>query len=315
MKRARLPAQHGGREPRHSPLACVTEFRVLGPVEARYGGALLRLGGAKQLTALAALLINHERLVSDSRLIHLLWGDSPPRTVNAQLYTYISRLRKRLSVTVGIHRVGAGYCLALENASLDYDQFRQLSDTGIFELNTAQYRSAADHLAEALRLWRGPALSGTTDILCNEQKVFLEQCRITVLESRMEADLALGRHAQVLAELHALSARYPMHEVFRGQLMRALCRCGRQGDAIKTYHDGRRLLATELGVDPDAKLQRTFQAIITGDECLSWPGSGAAPITRALECWPLADSSVNSVAGVVTVPLALRRRLHERRPP
>ncbi len=272
-EQARSLPQRSERESRCVPLGRFTDFSVLGPVEARQGESILPLGGAKQITVLAALLIEHEEVVSDRRLIHLLWDDNPPRTVAAQLYTYVSRLRRRLSGAVDFYRVGSGYRMAFRNAFLDYDKFRQLSELGISELNTAEYRSAADHLAEALRLWHGPALSNATETFSEEQSASLEQGRMTALESRIEADLVLGRHTQILPELQTLSVQYPMHEMFRDQLMRALCRSGRKSDAIRVYNEGRRLLMEELGVDPDVKLQQTLRAIITGDERLLSPGS------------------------------------------
>lgn len=247
-------------------------FRILGPVEAYREGTTLRLCGEKQITALAALLIEHGRVVSDNTLICLLWGDKPPRTADAQLYNYVSRLRKQFSGAADFRRIGSGYSMVFNNASLDYDQFCPLSQTGISKLKSGDYEAAADNLRDALRLWRGLPLSNVTVFFSDLYQASLEQYRMSVLENRIEADLALGRHAEILGELHALSARYPLCELFQDQLMRALCRCGRKGDAIRTYHDVRHLLAEELGVDPDARLQHTFEAAISGEERLMPPG-------------------------------------------
>lgn len=260
-----MSLQHNRSEEQHSYSAPVTEFKVLGPIAASLAGRPLRLGGTKQLTLLAALLIEHERVVPDERIVYFLWGDRPPRTVDAQLHTYVSRLRKQLSVSSDFFRVGSGYCMTIRDASLDYDDFNSLSSLGIAALKVADHARAAEYLMKALRLWEGPVLSNVTDLFAEEYRAVLEQNRIAALECRIEADLALGRDIQVLAELHMLTAHYPMHETFRDQFMRALVRCGRQADAIRTYHQGRSLLADELGVAPGARLQETFSAIIKGD--------------------------------------------------
>jgi DNA-binding SARP family transcriptional activator len=243
-------------------------FRVLGPVGAYRDGTILRLGGEKQITVLAALLIEHERVVTDSTLICLLWGEKPPRTADAQLYTYVSRLRRRFPGAAAFHRIGSGYSMVLDNSSLDYDQFCHLSKMGMSQVKSGDYSVAANHLSGALELWRGPSLSNVTVFFSDLYQPSLEQCRMSVLENRIEADLALGRHAEILGELYELSVRYPLCEMFRDQLMRALCRCGRKSDAIRAYHEVRHLLAEELGVDPDAKLQQTFEAVIRGEERL-----------------------------------------------
>lgn len=258
-----MPTQRSEREKEQGkPVA----FRILGPVEASREGTALKLDGEKQVTTLAALLIEHGRVVSDGSLIRLLWGERPPRTADAQVYTYVSRLRRQLSGAVAFHRIGAGYCMELNNASLDYDQFCLLSEIGTSELKSGDYKAASGHLGDALSLWRGLPLSNVTIFFSSLYQASLEQCRMSVHEKRIEADLALGRHAEILGELYALSARYPLYEMFQDQLMRALSRCGRKSDAIRAYHEVRHLLAEELGVDPDAKLQRTFEAVVRGEE-------------------------------------------------
>lgn len=263
-------AQLDIRGARQANPAHIAGFKILGPVGVRCNGRDLLLGGAKQLTVLAALLMANERVVHDSRLIALLWGADPPKTVDAQLCTYVSRLRNSLPDSTEFFRRGQGYSMITRNASFDYEEFCYFSDVGISAFNAANYRAAASYLREALMLWRGPPLVNTTVFFADEQVAGLEERRLTALEFRIEADLALGRHARLLAELYTLTAQYPLREMFRDQLLRALFRCGRQGDAIEIYHEGRRLLAEELGVDPDITLQQTFQAIIMGDRGLRY---------------------------------------------
>jgi DNA-binding SARP family transcriptional activator len=254
-----------------------TEFRILGPVGVYHGGREIMLGGAKPLTVLAALLVERGAVVHDDRLISLLWGSDPPRTVGAQLYTYVSRLRKLLPPDIHFSRVGHGYSMSTGNARFDYEDFCRLSDLGSAELSASNYCRAAGYLGEALALWSGPALSNVTEFLSDEQAAGLEERRLATLERRIDADLALGRTEYLLAELHVLAAQYPLRESFRDKLMRALYRCGRQGDAIRVYHEGRRLLADELGVDPDIALQETFRAILAGEPALRLAGGAGAP--------------------------------------
>jgi DNA-binding SARP family transcriptional activator len=253
------------------------EFRILGPVGVRYDGRDLLLGGKKPLTLLAALLMNRGAAVHDSRLIEFLWGSNPPKTVDAQLYTYVSRLRKQLSSAAEFARRGEGYAMSTGRVSFDYEVFQRLFDLGAEELGAARYQQASNYLARALEMWSGPALTNVTEFFSDEQAAGLEERRLTALEYKIEADLALGRESQVLSDLYVLTARHPMREIFRDQLMRALFRCGRQAEAIKIYHDGRRLLADELGVDPDHALQRTYRAILAGDLRLRFAGAGGAP--------------------------------------
>lgn len=249
------------------------EFRILGPVGARYDGQELSLGGAKPLTVLAVLLVERG-VVHDSRLISLLWGSNPPRTVGAQLYTYVSRLRKSLPDAIKFSRIGQGYSVEIGSARFDYNDFCRLSDLGTMHLNSSNYRWAAEYLSAALDLWSGPALSNVTEYLSDEQAIGLEERRLTALERRIDADLALGREEQLVGELHVLTAQHPLREAFRDKLMRALFWCGRQSEAIRVYHDGRRLLAEELGLDPDFRLQETFSAILSGGATLQRAGKG-----------------------------------------
>lgn len=245
------------------------EFRILGPVEVRAGEESLPLGGAKQRTVLAVLLLAKGQVVRDSRLSHLLWRDTPPTTASAQIYTYISRLRKMLTDDVTIVRHRQGYALTIGQATFDYDDFRRLSELGRAELAEGRYREASGHLSRALDLWNGPALTDVTDYLLDEELAGLEEIRMATLESRIETDLALGRYAELVSELLKLVGQYPLRESFRAHLMFALHRCGRQADALSVYHEGRRMLADELGVDPDVALRETYQGILTGRPSLS----------------------------------------------
>jgi DNA-binding SARP family transcriptional activator len=242
------------------------EFRILGPVGAWRGSGEVPLAGAKQRTVLAALLLASGKVVSDDRLTALLWGwDEPPATRNAQIYTYVSRLRQRLGPQVQLVRQRAGYAMEIGDTWFDLTEFERLSQEGHRELTAGNAAGAARSLRAALATWRGVALDQVTDHLSAVELPRLEVARLTALESRVEADLALGGHHGLVAELTQLVADHPVRERFRAQLMMALYRCDRQSDALATYHEGRRVLAEELGVDPGAALAQAHQIVLTGD--------------------------------------------------
>lgn len=247
------------------------DFRVLGPIEARTADSRVPLSGSKVHTVLAALLLARGRVVSDQRLTSLLWGWDPPATAGAQIYTYMSRLRKRLGDEIEIVRRPPGYVLDARDSRIDVLEFERLEQQGRTALAESRYREAAALLDRALALWQGPALSNATHHLRETELPQLEEARTLALEGRVEADLALGRHEEVLAELTGLVARFPVREQLRAQLMTALYRCGRQADALHVYHDARKVLADQLGVDPGAALDATYQAVLNGSIGLESP--------------------------------------------
>lgn len=255
------------------------DFRILGPVEARRGGARIALSGSKVHTVLAALLLARGRVVSDSRLNTLLWGWDPPATAGAQIYTYMSRLRKHLGDDVEIVRQQPGYLLRTGDSAIDLVAFEKLEREGRQALRAGAYEEAGELLGRALGLWRGPALANVTEHMHAEELQPLEEARTQTLEYRIEADLALGRHERVTGELSGLVARFPTRERLRAQLMTALYRCGRQADALNTYHEGRRVLAEQLGVDPGVALGDTYKAVLNGDLGLESPAP-IGPVSR-----------------------------------
>lgn len=247
------------------------DFRVLGPIEARQGDARIPLSGSKMHTVLAALLLARGRVVSDSRLSSLLWGWDPPATAGAQIYTYTSRLRKRIGDHVDIIRRPPGYLMVIRDSRIDLLEFERLEQAGRTALAARRYADAARLLSSALALWHGPALSNATPHLRDMELPQLEEARTLALEARIEADLALGRHDEVVAELTGLVTRFPVREQLRSQLMTALYRSGRQADALHVYHDARSVLADQLGVDPGAALDATYQAVLNGSIGLESP--------------------------------------------
>ncbi|MYW67605.1 AAA family ATPase [Streptomyces sp. SID8379] len=241
------------------------EFRVLGPVEAVREGERVALSGSKIHTVLAALLLAQDRVVSDARLSSLLWGWDPPATAGAQIYTYMSRLRKQLGDDAGILRRPPGYVLHAPGAVVDLLEFRRLEQSGRGALARRRFEEAAGLLRQALGLWHGAALGNVTEFLREAELAPLEEERMLAVEARIEAELELGGHERVTAELTGLVATFPVRERLRAQLMTALYRCGRQAEALHVYYEGRQVLAEQLGIDPGQVLGATYQAVLGGE--------------------------------------------------
>ncbi|MFJ2742766.1 BTAD domain-containing putative transcriptional regulator [Streptomyces sp. NPDC087440] len=240
------------------------EFRILGPVEARRDGVVLPLAGAKIHTVLAALLLAKGRVVSDGRLSELLWGWSPPTTMNAQIYTYISRLRKQLGDGVDIARCQPGYALDPGASWIDSVEYDRLDRLGRDALEARHFDKASALLTGALDLWRGLPFASTTEFLCEAEAPQWEETWATTLVCRIEADLALGRHGELVPELTRLVAEHPLNERLRAQLMTALYRSSRQGDALSVYRQGRTVLREELGIDPGPALREVHRQVLDG---------------------------------------------------
>ncbi|MER5467630.1 AfsR/SARP family transcriptional regulator [Streptomyces sp. NPDC002685] len=240
------------------------EFRILGPVEVRDGQRRIALAGTKMQTVLAALLLARGRTVSDDRMSALLWGWEPPTTRNAQICTYVSRLRKQLGPDIELVRRTPGYLIRTGPARLDLLEFERLADLGRKAQARGRYGEAAGLARSALDLHRGSPLADVTDFLADAERPRLEEAWATVLEQRIEADLELGRHSALVPELTGLVQEYPVHERLRSYLMIALYRCDRQADALAVYRTGCRVLAEELGIDPGPALTQAHQAVLEG---------------------------------------------------
>jgi DNA-binding SARP family transcriptional activator/DNA-binding beta-propeller fold protein YncE len=230
------------------------EFRILGPFEVWSNGERLVLGRGRQKALLALLLLHANRVVPRGRLIDELWGETPPATAGAALLNYVSRLRRLLGEG-RLETHGPGYQLRIAPEELDAARFeRHVND---------------ERFDEALALWRGPALVDFGSApFAQPEAARLEELRITVLEERIERELGRGRHREVIGELEALAAAYPLRERFRVQLMLALFRAERQAEALDVYRQARRTLVDELGIEPGEELQRLERAILTHDPSL-----------------------------------------------
>ncbi|WP_409060999.1 BTAD domain-containing putative transcriptional regulator [Streptomyces sp. SYP-A7185] len=263
------------------------EYRILGQVEVRHDGKELPLYGAKPRTVLSALLLADGLVVYDSQLGEHLWGQKAPATRNAQIYTYISRLRKMLGPHARITRRSPGYLMQIDETSrFDLDEFTDQSQRGHDALHKGDYPQAVSLLSSALSLWRGPALANVSSHLAEAVRPQLEEARITAHSGRIEAELALGRHASLVPRLTQLVREYPLQERFRAQLMTALYRCDRQADALALYEQGRRMLAASLGVDPGALLHEVMLAILNSDPRLLGPVRERSPAVAGRSALP-----------------------------
>ena len=244
------------------------EFLVLGPVQVLDEGRPLTLQSGRQTRLLAALLLSAGEIVSRDRLIDTLWGEQPPPTAAKALQVQIHTLRKLL----GRERIatdGPGYRLDVAPGELDLERFERLVARGRNELATGDAEAAATSLREALALWRGPALADVAyEPFAQGDIARLEELRLVALEARIEADLALVRHEEIIGELESLVSLHPGRERLHGQLMLALYRSGRQQDALAVYRRARRALRDELGLDPGPGLQELQQAILRQDSAL-----------------------------------------------
>ena len=233
------------------------EFRILGPLEARDGDRVLNLGGPKPRALLAALLVHANEPVPAERLAMALWGEDAAADAVKTLHVHVSRLRKALGGGDSLETAGGGYRLRVGPGELDAGRFEQLVADGRERLAAGDPERAAALLRDALALWRGSALADVD--ADGAAAARLEEQRLAALELRIEADLAGGRHGELVGELQELTASHPVRERLHGQLMLALYRSGRQADALDAYRRAHVHLAEELGLEPGAEL-RTLQA-------------------------------------------------------
>ena len=278
------------------------EFRILGPLEVVEQGRALPLGGARQRTLLALLLTRANEVVSADRLIHELWRAEPPRTAANALQYHVSQLRKALAPSEAIVTQEPGYVIRVGPDELDLLRFEALVE----EARQAAPELAAQRLREGLDLWRGPALADLAhESFAQGEIPRLEELRLETLERRFEADLALGRHAEIVGEVQALVLAHPLRERPRAVLMQALYGSGRQVDALEVYRQTRRLLVEELGIEPSPALHDLEQAILRHDPALISQESPAAPRQRAIMVVATDPSRLDELLAIAE-PLARR---------
>jgi DNA-binding SARP family transcriptional activator len=252
------------------------EFLLLGPLEARRRDRPVRLGSIKHRMLLAKLLLHPNQVVSTDELIDAVWGEEPPPTVKQSLQNHVAALRKAIEHGGGpsgprtLVTRDPGYLVRVDPDQLDLDRFQRLAHDGRAALAAGDPGRAAELLGRALLLWRGPVLADVAASagLAWPELVGIDERRVAALEARIEADLALGRHRELVGELEGLVRLHPLREHLHGQLMLALYRSGRQADALAAYRSARRTLVQELGIEPSVGLQRLEQAILAQDAAL-----------------------------------------------
>jgi YVTN family beta-propeller protein len=259
-------------------------FQVLGPLEVEADDGPVVLGGPKERLLLALLLTRPNQVVPVETLVRGLWGEQPPPTAAKTLQSHVKRLRRALEPARARGAVGEvlvtrepGYLLRVAPGALDAARFEELTAQARRALSEGQADDAASLLREALGLWRGRAFEEFLDSDVGvAESDRLAELRLGALEDRIEADLRLGRHRELVAELEGLVRDQPLRERLWAQLLLALYRSGRQADALLAYQRARKVLVEELGIDPGAELRRLHAAILAQDPGLDLPASAEA---------------------------------------
>ena len=283
-------------------------FRVLGPLEVWRNGQPLRLGAAKQRALLGLLLIRRGEVPRDV-LVEALWGERPPKGARNTLQVYVSRLRPVLGRGVIVTTPG-GYRLDVEPGAVDAGQFESLFREGSDLLAAREVRRASALLSEGLGLWRGPAFADLRyEAFAQVEAGRLDELRLACVEERIEAELQLGHHSELVGELEALVVEHPLRERLRAQLILALYRSHRQSEALAQYQAARRMLADELGLEPSPELRELERMILSHDPGLAAPPTPPAPLsTLPLQPTPFIGRE-NELAELLELIRGGRRRL------
>ena len=266
------------------------EFRILGPFEVRDDGRAVDVGGPKQRALLAVLLLSANEVVSADVLIDALWGERPPASAAKTLQAHVSRLRRALgqdgSESGRLLTRGSGYLLRVERGELDADACRLLLEESRDARAEGDLEGAAERVGEAVALWRGPPLADLAyESFAQLEIVRLEELRLAAQEEWVEAQLGLGRHAEIVGELEPLVRRHPLRERLLGQLMLALYRSERQAEALDVYQGARRALAEELGLEPGERLRQLERRILEHDPTLAAPPRRGRPRLVPAPLW------------------------------
>jgi DNA-binding SARP family transcriptional activator/tetratricopeptide (TPR) repeat protein len=256
-------------------------FELLGPLRALRAGSPVKLGGPRQRTVLAVLLLHANTEVTTAQLVDAVWDDDPPATAEATIRSYLSHLRRALRSPGSdgelILSCSTAHVVRCTPDQLDALRFEQLADAARRAEAAGDLRAAVARTGEALDAWRGEALPDLAHLPAVRAAVTrLESLRFSTMEHRIDLCLALGAHDLVIPELEALTLAYPLRERLRAQLMTALYRAGRQADALVVYQDARRVLGEELGLEPGPELRRVEDAVLRHAPDLGWT---ATPIT------------------------------------
>jgi DNA-binding SARP family transcriptional activator len=265
------------------PVRPVRRFGLLGPLEVADAAGPVHVVGRTRRALLVRLLLDRGRVVTVDRLVDDLWGAAATDRAAANLYTYVSKLRRILDG--GITSGPLGYSLVAEEADVDADRFAALVDEAGDAALAADDAGAAERYRAALALWRGPALAEVADApWAGAEASRLDDWRLGAVESCAAAELRLGRHAELVEELATLAAEHPFRERLWEHLMTALYRCGRQADALRAFQRARTALVEELGLEPGVGLRDLERRVLAQDPLLSAPSG-----TRSRRSCPWAD--------------------------
>lgn len=254
------------------------DIDILGTLDARENGASIAPTAPKPRQVLALLALYADQVVPVAALIEELWGDNPPRSARTTLQTYVLQLRELITAALDKEAAAGGparrakdvlvtspggYLLVTAGGRIDVREFERLAGAGYRAMDAGDFPGAARRLREALGLWTGAAFADVqTGVQLRMEAKRLDETRLCALDQRIEADLRLGRHRELLAELTVLTARYRTHENLHGQFMLALHRSGRRSEALDVYHRLRGTLVRDLGLEPSARLRRLQQSIL-----------------------------------------------------
>ncbi|MGW1541921.1 AfsR/SARP family transcriptional regulator [Streptomyces sp. NPDC002309] len=251
------------------------DVRLLGPVEVSSGGQRISLNGAKPTAILAALVVHLGEVLSAGRLVDLVWEEEPPATARALVASHVSGLRRALAGREGADAIrtrSPGYVAEFPPSAVDTRRFEEAFTAGRTAALDGRAEEAVDTLQSAVRLWRGQdALEGLGQSFARVEAMRLTELRLEAQEFRFAAELELDRRTDLVAELVAHVAAHPLRERARGQLMTALFRTGRVADALRCYDEGRRLLRTDLGLDPGPELRALHRALLQADTTVLGP--------------------------------------------
>jgi DNA-binding SARP family transcriptional activator/Flp pilus assembly protein TadD len=250
------------------------EFCLLGPLLVRCNGVEVPIPPGKQRVLLTTLLLNVNQAVSMEELTEALWGSKPPASARASVHSYVKRLRKALAGTgdARIRTLPDGYLIRVDASELDLSRFAAMQAAARQAARQGNWHTAAAELRAAVSLWRGAPLADVpSELLAVREVARLAEMRLQAMEERIDAELHLGRHADVIAELRQLAGAHPLREHLHALLMVALYRDGRQSEALAAYRQARHVLIEELGIEPTSQLRDLEQQILTGDPALVAP--------------------------------------------
>lgn len=256
-------------------------FGLLGPLSVREDQKECVMPGIRQRILLAGLLAHVGHAIPQDELGELVWDGEPPAAAHVTLRSYIARLRRALGPEARSRVItrNPGYLIDADETEVDHLQFASLCRGGSASIRSGSWQQASDQLTLALALWRGAPLADVPCQILHQSEVpRLEELRMQALEQRLSADLHLGRHMEIIAELRQLAAVHPLRERLQGLLMLGLYRAGRQADALQVYIQTRNTLVGELGIEPCAMLRSIHRQILAHDPALDaaeFPGQAA----------------------------------------